>query len=82
MADGKFTRRKFLKAAGVTAVGLPIVFALNESFAVELTAWSDRRRSQSLLSEQFSSGCQLLGGWVGQALLTPLRKGNEKFPLN
>jgi hypothetical protein len=39
----KVTRRKFLRAAGMTAVGLPIVFALNESFAVELSGLERQR---------------------------------------
>ncbi|MGQ9462069.1 MAG: L-arabinose isomerase family protein [Candidatus Fervidibacter sp.] len=36
MASKKWTRREFLKTTGTTAVGLPIVFALSESFAFEL----------------------------------------------
>lgn len=37
MEKAKFSRREFLKTAGATAVGLPLVLALDESLAVEMS---------------------------------------------
>jgi len=40
----KFTRREFLKVTSATAVGLPLVLALDESFAVELSGLERQAR--------------------------------------